>query len=378
MFFFNWSNETSVSMNNSYSNGSCLEYNSHYSDVITTLAVSMASLSFVACILVVVLILVLKKHHFLTQRLILYLTIAVMLNCFAIGLHKVHYELVNHYEVENRITQPFCRFIGYFWQNTQWFELMAVTAVTLNLFLHAVVKTPKPWLEILYLLLIFVLPLTFTWIPFINNAYGNAQFWCWIRKQDDNCKTFTLGVYLRFSIWFAPLYLILFILVVLYIIVICQVSRQRRSWDGNTNPMVQRQKIKLQKKVRPLIWYPLIYFLLHLFPLANRLSEFFTSKPVYVLWILVAIIIPLQGSLIALTFTLDTQTLRRLYRNRFKGTVGGIVSGPGVEEYPAQHIPADSMDSSSSSDDSEEEEVEEGEGGVKRRRRGRYTEFTTP
>ena len=366
-------------------NLNCPGIDSHYVDIATTVGVAMASLSFLACVVVIILIFLFKKHHFRPQRLILYLTISVMINCLSISMHKIYYLMEFRYNFRSETTSKFCIFTGYFSQTSRWFELMAVTALTLNMFLTVVVKKSAGWLEGVYFLLIFLLPFTFTWIPFIHGAYGSTGPWCWIKIRDENCKSFIYGTCLRFILWFVPLNAILVVLVTLYGIVICHVSKQKNSWDGNFNPMLRRMKLKMQKEVRPLIWYPLIYFLLHLIPLANHLALQFSSKPQYPLWILTATTLPLQGGFIALAFTLDAKTLRRLRWGRIKGAMRRIGKGSGVAEYPAEHMDENTTDSSSSSDEEEEGEgggEGEGEGGgggeVGRQSRQHYIRFTRP
>ena len=352
----------------------CSQYDTHYYNIIVTLAVSTASLSFIACSVVIVLIFALKKHQFLSQRLILYLTLAVMIKCLAWGPQKVQYELVHRYDIASETTDRLCSWAGYFLLTAGWFELMAVAILTINLFLHAVVTRAKGWLELVYVLLIFLLPFAFTWIPFTQDAYGQAALRCWIRKEDENCEKLKFEI-ISFTIWYVPLYLLLFVLVIVYGVVLCQISKQN-TWDGNFNPMLRRLKLKMKKDVRPLIWYPMIYFLLHLIPLAAHISGALRSKPLYPLWVLTAITLPLQGGFIALAFTLDTKTLRRLRRQRIRGTVRGIAQSNNVEEYPTEQVRAEQWNTESTTSSSDEHEDENEEGEKASRRRGRYTEFT--
>ena len=365
---------------------SCAPYNNRFSKIAITLAVSTASVSFVACIVVIVLIYVLKKYKFRSQRLILYLTVAVMIKCLSWVAQKVHFELANRHDITSNMTDRFCSLAGYFTLTTSWFELMAVACLTINLFLHAVITRSKGCLELVYLPMIFIAPFLFTWIPFLNGAFGQAGSWCWIRGKTDNCERFTIGIFLRFVLWYIPLNIILFILVVIYIIITYKISKRNRRWDGNFDPMMRKRRLKMQKDVRPLIWYPLIYFLLHLIPLASRITDAINSTPFYPLWIISAITLPLQGGFIAIAFTLDIKTLRRLRRQRITGTVRGITQTNFVEDYPTEHeseerwygdsssSSSSSFSTSSSSNDGENEDLEEGHS----RRRGRYTEFTVP
>lgn len=355
----------------------CARYDYRYSKIAITVAVSTASVSFVACILVIILIYVLKKYRFLAQRLILYLTVAVMIKSLAYVVQTIHFEMVTQYDIASKTNNIFCILVAYFTLTTSWFELMAVASITTNLFLHAVATRSKGWLEMVYVPMIFIAPFLITWIPFVNDAYGKEGLLCWIRQRTANCERFIFGICLRFVLWYIPLLLILFILVVVYITISYTISKRNKKWDGNFDPMIRKRKLKMQKDVRPLIWYPLIYFLLHLIPLASHITDAITGTPFYPLWILSAITFPLQGGFIAFAFTLDIKTLRRLRRQKITGTVRGITQTRFVEDYPTEYESEEHWYGDSSSSSSSNENDEDREEG-RSRRRGRYTEFTVP
>ena len=101
--------------------------------------------------------------------------------------------------------------------------LNAVASITVYIFVGAVFSKQTDRFEVLYLFFIFVFPLLINWIPFIDAAYGKAGVWCWIRSEDNSCATFLFGQILEFILWYIPLYLILTILLLLYVIILVKI-----------------------------------------------------------------------------------------------------------------------------------------------------------
>ena len=346
---------------------------------LATVTIVCATISLVACLVVVILVCGLKKCHVLSQRLILYLAVAAILKSFSWAQVAIHYnDLQGNYLSHSGSTSRFCTVAGYFTSVTGWFEAAAVACLSTNLLLNMVLKKSQTWLELVYIILIFILPFTLMSIPVVTGAYGQIGFYCWIRAMTESCEVFPVGIGLQFLLWYLPLLLALVYLLLLYCRVMWVISKQRKKWDGNSNPTRLKSKLRI-KDVRQLIWYPLVYFLLFLLPLAAQLSLTFSSSPVYSLWFLSAITQPLQGGFAAVAFALDTQTVRRLRRQNLTATVRGMTQSGIVEDYPTQHALEDhtyeqSQCSSSSTSCSSDEC--EGEDGEPRVRRGRYTEFS--
>ena len=306
-------------------------YNSPDYIGVTVASVISAFISLVASAFVIFLILFFKKWQVLVQRLVLYLSIATLLNSVAIMLHRVDYIDTNDQNKEN-----FCVLAGFFEQHAGWMQLDAVVCITVHLFLCAVVNVRLEKLEWIYITVIFFLPLTFNWIPFIETAYGRAGAWCWIRDINDDCTPFDFGRVIRFVLWYVPLYIILFILIILYALILYKLHRTRRHWVGRYDPTTERVKEQTRTEVTPLIWYPIIYLLLNIFPFINRSHNIARqNEPNLVLWYLQAITYPLVGAFVAFPFLLDPETRRNLHWSSFKGAASQLCERDGgVHEYP--------------------------------------------
>ena len=323
-------------MNNTTTlNPTCFPYTSKEYQAVTILSASVAIVSALACILVTMGIIYFKKYLFFTQRLILYLCVAASLNATAeiLRLHSVFFD------VESGWQRRLCMASGCFEQVSAWWQLLAVSCITLSVFVKVLCNRNPEKVEILFPILIFILPLTINWIPFINSTYGRAGAWCWIRNVDSECKPIPFGQFLRFALWFVPLYIILFFLLVSYFLILCKIRLQKRKWHGRYDPDAEEQREKMRKEVWPLLWYPAFYIFLNIFPLINRTQGAISPHhPVLVLWLLQAISSPLQGGFVCVAYALDNETFRR--RN-FTWILTICRKSPEIREYRHEIYPGD-------------------------------------
>ena len=45
---------------------------------------------------------------------------------------------------------------------------------------------------------------------------------------------------------------------------------QVKTWEGTYDPAVEYKKTLIKQEIKPLIWYPTVYFLITFLPLINR------------------------------------------------------------------------------------------------------------
>ena len=314
-------------------------------NVVGGLNAASGFVSLLASCLVIALVVLFKKWQFFTQRLVLYLAISVAFQSIAAMIIKVDYN-----NETSDFYVHFCRFSGFVLQNASWTVLNAVASITVYIFVGAVFSKQTDRFEAVYLFFIFVFPLLINWIPFIDFAYGNSGVWCWIRSVDNYyfCNNFLFGQILQFVLWYIPLYLILTILLFLYVIILVKIHcYNRRRWTGSYELADEQHQIKMMsREIRSLLRYPLIYFLINLFPLALRIYGIFgnDNSKVLPLWILTAIFYPIQGGFMALAFTLDPDTRKRLRWVQIKSAAKELCRRSDkdfISEYPAEHIISD-------------------------------------
>ena len=265
----------------------------------------VASISVIASILVIMLIGFLKLWKFFSQRLILYLTITALLFSLSNIINTVDY----HGAMSAFLT-GFCSFSGFMTQVSGWMMLNCITCITVYLFLRAIFNINSESYEWAYLLWIFLVPFLFNWIPFIGNTYGKAGVWCWIEAYDlVNCEVRLLGRWLQFCLYYFPLYTLNAILLILYIIIGVNICYKRRKSSDPNSKKVAKQTLR---EVASLIAYPLIYFVLNIPLLINRIyTTANPQEPSLVLWYLGGIALPLLGALTGIVFTFATVVSKR-------------------------------------------------------------------
>ena len=299
--------------NNSSNSSVCSVYDTYPYVIVAAVSSGSAIVSALCSVFVIGLIFLLKKHYFFIQRLVLYHCLVTLLHSFStiLRLHRLKYP---------SDTTAICVVSGFTNQLTQWFLIMDYSLITFTLLMTAVFNKSVARLEGLFVVLIFIFPLSFNWIPFIKSTYGRAGAWCWIRNLNyDDCTVHEFGIILRNVLQNVPQYIFLIIVIPTYTFIIIYVIQQRycrRSKDAHSLE-VQRLKRHLNEEVLPLLFFPFGVILLNIAPLINRIYVAVNvDNPSYILWILSAIFGPLQGGYIALVYTLDCDTLRRLtYRN---------------------------------------------------------------
>ena len=312
----------------------CTNYRTAEYIAVAAVNSALAGITFFACLFVIGLIFLFKKYLFFTQRLILYLCIATGLeNLFVAVQASVYFPQTDAY-------RAYCIASGFLSLVTNWAKVFAYCCITCDLFLRAVLHKESSHMEWLYIFIIFIVPFLFNWIPFIELSFGEAGAWCWIRNQNEDCSEHQLGVILRLVTWYAPIYPILFITLVFYIIILVHVRHQVKLYEGTFDPVTQKRKELMAKEIRPLLAYPFLFLFFNLFALLNRLYETFSGETSIVLFWLQAIFHPLSGAVIALVYTLDPETQQRLCRSNLQGELVNCCSWKGkVEEYPIEIPP---------------------------------------
>jgi len=296
----------------------CTDYQEGKYRILAIVAASMGAVSLVASLAVILFIILLKKYHNFVQRLILYLSIVIAINAVSVTLR---YSRATHKNYKGGYLEYWCIAAAFLDQTTRWSMTIAYACLTFTLLIATVFHSSGEKLEKGYILAIFVSPLLFNWIPLIKETYGEAGPWCWIKTENyeydskgniTSCTPHTLGVFLKYALWYIPNYVILFILLVVYVVVVIKLVRDNRHWKGIFSTATEhKENHKLNQLVMTIILYPLVLFILSFFPLLNRV---YLSKhdPNYYLWLLHSIFSPLQGGFVAVVYALDIDTIKRL------------------------------------------------------------------
>lgn len=329
-------------MDGANSSDVCSEYETKQFKMVAAIRASVGLFSTVCSLAVVLLIVAYKKYRVYPQRLILYLAISASLHSFSYTVARINYY------TPRKILDPYCYFSGYYNNYTNWLEVLSICYITFDLLVNVVFHRRTEKYEFYLAGAVFLSPALWSWVPFIQLAYGTAGPWCGIRVVDENCEPFEFGIILRFALWYIPLYIILAGTTVTTLLVFCKVQRDVHKWEGVYSPEKQDKKKQLKREVQSLIWYPVIYLLLNTFSFINRIYDTANpNDPLVVLWYLHVVSSPLRGAVIALIYALDSETVRLLKCSNLKKAYVSCCKEE-VDEYMVHYMEfGDSIDTKS-------------------------------
>ena len=231
---------------------------------------SFAFLSCVFCILAIVIALCRKLQQHLTYRLVIYWLSSNALFSFVLGISLP----IGWYDSESTAFVGYCKFLAVFMLYSVWTVLL-MTFVVVGAMLSLVVLSRRfSKLEVPCLLLSFLCPLLFCWIPFTTESYGFTGPGCSLIVEDENCNIIVAGAVEWLMLLFLPGG-IMFLLCILAVVVVsfafmlhsCVSGRSTEflgSGDQQTNNCEQEDKLKRKndkalKEALPLLVYPVAY-----------------------------------------------------------------------------------------------------------------------
>ena len=122
--------------------------------------------------------------------------------------------------------------------------------------------------------------------------------------------------------WYGPLIFTILILFLVYPYIIWKVYKLVKAADsGDLDQIKKRRMIFLKDDVKHLIAYPMVYLLVSIFPLINRIQNSISNDPVYALVILHALCSPLQSALNAIVHAMSQDVLSKLRPHQIKITI---------------------------------------------------------
>ncbi len=286
------------------------------------ISLTSSAISVLSNISVVFFIILLKRWSFLNQRLILYLFVATI-----VGLITDILSLVPS-------SRRFCIFTAFALQNGAWMTLNAYLCITTSLLIRAFTRVNLEKMDWLVVPAIFASPLLWNWIPFIQHTYGQSGILCWIKLVEEvngTCEKNNLGRSLQLALWYLPLYLILSFLIIFYVMISVKFCLYKRQW-WMTDPNTYNERRNALKYIVSLLAYPMVYFIVNLFPFVDRLHGLFSSAtPSPALLLLNTLSYAQQGTGIAIVFFVNMR--KKLTPANLKAALKEWTHKTKIEEY---------------------------------------------
>ena len=263
------------------SNGSLSQSQKDFSIVLMS---SVGLVSILSCLIVICITFCLRLHKHFIYRLAMYQVLSSAL----VGIDDVLVITLSSYVSENYHTfnHVMCEVTAVLLSYFIWMKLLFTTMLVFHFFSLAVCHKDMKRLELPYILVSLLFPLSFVWVPFINGNYGPAGAWCWIQDLNDDCSHNHLGVAEQYSLWYGPCYLLLTLAMIAVITVI--VTLCWRGWcRGKQKDYLLMQSNNRHKKalieIAPLMAYPIIFFSFNLIATAHRIFNAISDHPSYAL-----------------------------------------------------------------------------------------------
>ena len=202
----------------------------------------------------------------------------------------------------------------------------------MNLFCQAVLyKDPQrdhKCYEKLCVITLILFPLLFTWIPLVTEEYGPAGAWCWIQNWKNNCidNVSITGVTEQFALWYGPAMLVsvvesIAIIVIVFWLLFCYQPLANDSQGTSaylleeTQSAAQKRR-KALKELLPLLAYPILFCVLLIPPLVNRIigAANKSQEPNVTAILASGITVPLRSFFAGLTLFIHILVLKICFR----------------------------------------------------------------
>ncbi len=237
--------------------------------------------SMICCIVAVSMVLGLRLYKRFTYRLATYQVLGSLFWSLSCSLVLVQLD----YDPNSESSRVGCNAVGFLLTYSMWVKLLFTVWLTFHLFCYVVLLKNLKKLEWFYIASSVLFPLLcVAWIPFINNNYGLAGAWCAIREWKGDCATekYPEGIAETFTLFYVPVVVSLTLnvsgIVVMVVVMVRRAYRNHHPENESLLPEQNEANRKVLKQLLPLLAYPIIYFVLILFPVINRLYDAFGNS----------------------------------------------------------------------------------------------------
>jgi len=258
-----------------------------------------------------------KSIVFLSSRLVLWLTVSSALLAPAYLIHLPSE------------SDHLCAFQAWWtsffdWAIAGWIVIMAFN-------LHQTVvrnKRDTTHLEKYYHMVVWIAATLFATLPFLGGTqvYGQAGAWCWIVNDQQAW---------RFTMWYGPLIIMFVYVLTMYIWIIRTLYAQKSS-EFYQREAEEEIRTKWQTSLR-LSRYPLIFIILWIFPIINRIQNWIADDDgVFFLVLMHALCTSIQGTINSITYCIDERILYHCTPNGTKSAFLVLISKERRQEQQVQ------------------------------------------
>ena len=204
-----------------------------------------ASLSIIGCLSTIFIVWLYRKYTEFTQRMIIHLSIATLLQAIIFLLVDIEQE-----------STPLCKAQGALLQFSSCVILLWIISIIVNLLCNVI------WLRIIdkcepvITFICWGLPMIIAAIPFTDDAYAPAGAWCWYKNS----------VGWMFGTWYAWSMASFVFLFISIAVITYKIRSRSKDVVGTFDAENYSRRKSIREAVHTLRIYPIAYFLVILFP----------------------------------------------------------------------------------------------------------------
>ena len=239
----------------------------------------IAIVSTMVCLLAVILLVFFKLYKYFAHRLALYQVLAAL----SFGSAQVLELSVIDYYLNVEVYEQVCKLVAFLTVCTVWTKILFMSWINLHLFSITVFnKSIFERFEKFFILFGIFFPALFVWVPFLNDAYGMAGPWCWIKDWENNCieDKFVIGEVEQFALFYGPTIVASLANLVVIFMIICFLGCYGKCKDDDEIPLIDLERKKRRKALKellPLLAYPIIFCIILVPPLFARTYDVFVT-----------------------------------------------------------------------------------------------------
>lgn len=254
-------------------------------------------ISMLACLIAVFLLWLFKKYREFTHRLLIYLNISTFLvSCV---------QVAGNYSLSGF---P-CTFQAIALTYSEWSQLLWLWAVTLSLFVNAVMVRQMDSLETTCHVVCWLLPLVPALAPALAGAYGPNGAYCWFSPHHSLW---------RWVLWCAPAGILLCLLILALAFLALLAHLRLARFDRVYSLEVERQRVALRQAVKPLLIFPVLVAILRIPPLLYSTQQVWWDLSEFWLTLVATICGSAVGLVTMLLLVTDREMRARLTWSQIK------------------------------------------------------------
>ena len=223
----------------------------NYTDKVHLVMGCTSAVSVVMCAIAISMVIFLRLYKHFMYRLASYQVIGALLTNVAIGLVFLQLARVNNN----------CRIVAFINVYFVWIELLLTLGMTTHVFSYVMCRKSLAHLEWFYVAASFLVPLLYSWVPFVTGNYGE--------DPDNECGisiTNTNGFIEESTLHIGPFLLLMTLDMVFVLVMVFYVryrSRKHRSsvMSSSLNNPYEEYRRGLAY-MSPLLAYPIIFFVI--------------------------------------------------------------------------------------------------------------------